>query len=225
MNGIHDLGGMHGFGAIEYEENEPVFHEPWERTVFGINRAVGGRYSVIDAGRHRIERMGAARYLVTSYYEHWLAGVEILLDELGIVSTEELVARTEHLGAGPDREPPRSKPMTPLPPDRPRVEGHPYRRAADAPPRFQPGDAVLTRNLNPPGHTRLPRYARGKRGVVEMVHGCMVFPDTNAHDLGEHPQYVYSVRFDARELWGENAEPNQHVNIDMWESYLQKDER
>jgi nitrile hydratase beta subunit len=224
MNGVHDLGGMHGFGPVEYEENEPVFHEPWERTVYGINRAVGGRYSVIDAGRHRIERMGAARYLSTSYYEHWLAGIEMLLDELGIVTTAELDARTEHVIASPDRMPPRSHAATPLPPDRPRREGHPYRREAGAPPRFQPGDTVVTRNLNPPGHTRLPRYARGKRGVVELVHGCMVFPDTNAHDRGEHPQYVYSVRFDARELWGENAEPNQHVNIDMWESYLRKDE-
>lgn len=219
MNGVHDLGGMHGFGPVEREENEPVFHEPWERTVFAINNLTRSRYSTIDAFRHRIERMGAARYLATSYYEHWLAAIEMLLDELGIVTADELDARTEHLLATPDVPPPPAARITP-PPERPRIEGHPYRRPPAAPARFQPGDAVITRNLNPPGHTRLPRYVRGKRGVVDRVHGVFVFPDTNAHDLGENPQYVYSVRFDARELWGEHAEPNQHVNIDLWESYL-----
>jgi nitrile hydratase beta subunit len=224
MNGVHDLGGMHGFGAVEYEQNEPPFHAPWERTVRGLNGALLGRYTNIDAFRHSIERMGADRYLATSYYEHWLAGMEILLDEVGIVTADELDARTEHLVAHADvAPPPAPRPVT-LPAERPQPDGHRFRRAVDASPRFQPGDAVVTRNLNPPGHTRLPRYARGKRGVVELVHGAMVFPDTNAHDLGEHPQYVYNVRFDARELWGEDAEPNQHVNIDMWESYLRNDE-
>jgi nitrile hydratase len=224
MNGIHDLGGMHGFGVVEYEENEPPFHAPWERTVRGINGALTGRYTNLDAFRHRIERMGADRYLATSYYEHWLAGLEILLDELGIVTPDELDARTEHFVEHPDVAPPPSPREVRLPPELPPPDGHRYRRPTDQPPRFQPGDAVVTRNLNPPGHTRLPRYARSKRGVVEMVHGCMVFPDTNAHDLGEQPQYVYSVRFDARELWGDDADPNQQVNIDMWESYLRKDE-
>jgi nitrile hydratase beta subunit len=219
MNGAHDLGGMHGFGAVEWEENEPVFHAPWERTVFGINRAVREWNPNLDAFRHRIERMGAAEYLSTSYYEHWLAGIEILLSERGLVTPEELDARTEHYRQHPDAPLPTAatRVSAPLPPPAP---PHRFRREAIAPARFAPGERIVTRNVHPTGHTRLPRYARGKRGVVERVHGVFVFPDTNAHGLGEQPQPVYSVRFSARELWGDSAEPNQHVNIDLWESYL-----
>ena len=88
-------------------------------------------------------------------------------------------------------------------------------------PRFAVGDRVITREMHPRGHTRLPRYARGKRGIIHLVHGIHVFPDTNAHGLGEMPQALYSVRFEARQLWGDTAEPNQWVHLDLWESYLE----
>jgi Nitrile hydratase beta subunit len=102
-------------------------------------------------------------------------------------------------------------------------EGRPANRKIRQRPRLVAGDKIVTRNLNPRGHTRLPRYARGKRGVVIAHHGAHVFPDTNAHGLGENPQHLYTVRFSARELWGESAEPNERVLLDVWESYLDKD--
>ena len=119
-------------------------------------------------------------------------------------------------GVGAPAEPPARPQASPQPPAG-------YRRPATVPPRFSAGDRVLTRNVHPKGHTRLPRYARGKRGVIDRVHGVFVFADTHAHGQGEHPQPVYSVRFDARELWGESAEPHQQVHVDLWESYLIRD--
>jgi len=223
MDGVHDLGGMHGFGPVEREENEPPFHAPWEAAVVAIMRATGsaaGLYN-IDEFRHGIERMDPAHYLGSSYFEHWLDGIARVLSEKGVISSAEMDARTafflERPGvpataalAGPPAEPAaggRREPETSF-------------RTPTALPRFAVGAAVVTRNMHPVGHTRLPRYARGKRGVIASPRGFHVFPDTSAHGLGEQPQHVYSVRFDARELWGEVAEPKQHVYLDLWESYL-----
>lgn len=221
MNGIHDLGGAQGYGPVEREENEPPFHAGWEPAMVAIMRAglSQGLYT-IDEFRHGIERMDPAEYLATSYYEHWLDGVTRVLVEKGIVEPAELEARTAFF-----RERPRAgagEAVAKPPPvvQRQRPAEHPWRRETDAAPRFAPGDAVITRVIHPQGHTRLPRYARGKRGIVAQVHGVCVFPDTNAHGLGEEPQPVYSVRFDAQELWGASAESNDAVHIDLWESYL-----
>lgn len=222
MNGIHDLGGMHGFGPVEREENEPPFHAPWEAVVVAISNATRGSGVLnIDEFRHGIERMDPAHYLASSYYEHWLDGITRILLEKGEISAEEIDARTAFFAERPDA-PATAALAGPPPPRRERPADLPHGvvREATAPPRFAPGDTVVTRVIHPAGHTRLPRYARGKRGVVHRFHGVHVFPDTNAHGRGEHPQPLYSVRFDARELWGDAAEPGQSVHLDLWESYL-----
>lgn len=221
MDGVHDVGGMHGFGPVEREDNEPVFHAPWEAAVVAIMRAAGrrGLYN-IDEFRHGIERMDPAHYLGSSYYEHWLDGIARLLLEKGVVKAEELDARTEFFRERP--EAPAAALTGPVPARAPASPDWVQSAVREAPvrPRFAPGDPVATRNVHPRGHTRLPRYARGKRGVIQRVHGVHVFPDTNAHGLGEEPQPLYSVQFEGRELWGESAEPNQLVHLDLWESYL-----
>jgi nitrile hydratase subunit beta len=223
MDGVHDLGGMQGFGRVEREENEPVFHARWEAEVLAMMRAGGGRgVYTLDEFRHAIERMRPADYLAATYYEKWLDGITRLFVEKGVVTGAEIEARTAFFGARPDA--PATGALTgPLPGRVPFNPGWTQEvvREADAKPRFAPGDRVITRNIHPRGHTRMPRYARGKRGVIHCVHGVHVFPDANAHGLGEQPQPLYSVRFEARELWGEDAEPCQSVHLDLWESYLE----
>jgi nitrile hydratase len=222
MDGVHDLGGMQGFGPVEREENEPVFHAAWEAAVLAMQHAGRSRGLFnIDEFRHGIERMAPAHYLHATYYEKWLEGITRLLVEKGVVGAEELAARRAFFGRTPDAS--AAATLSGPPPTRgasnPRW-AQDFMRETGATPRFAPGDAVCTREMHPHGHTRLPRYARGKRGIVHLCHGIHVFPDTNAHGEGEQPQPLYSVRFDARELWGESAEPNQAVHIDLWESYL-----
>ena len=222
MDGIHDLGGMHGFGPVEREANEPAFHEAWEAAVYAIMIAglSTGQYN-LDEFRHGIERMDPAHYLRSGYYEHWLDGIARLLVEKGVVSAEELAARAAAFAEHPDAPASgaRATPHAPVP--RLKWFAPKSERAVVRPPRFAVGDPVITRNIHPTGHTRLPRYARGKQGVIHRQHGTHVFPDSNAHGGGEQPQALYSVRFDARELWGPAAEPNQHVYIDLWEPYLE----
>ncbi len=222
MDGVHDLGGMQGFGPVEREANEPVFHAPWEAAVLAIMRAAGSRglYN-IDEFRHGIERMDPAQYLRATYYEKWLEGIARILIEKGVVSEAELATRAEFFRARPEA-PPTAAVKGPLPAQAPANPDWLQSAVRDArvTPRFKLGDAVTTRHIHPRGHTRLPRYARGKRGVIHCVHGIHVLPDSNAHGHGEQPQPLYSVRFDARELWGESAEPNAQVHLDLWESYL-----
>jgi nitrile hydratase len=222
MDGVHDLGGMQGFGPVEREANEPTFHAAWEAVVLAMQHAArrGGIYN-IDEFRHGIERMAPAHYLGATYYEKWLDGMIRVLIEKGVVGAAELTDRQAFFARAPEAPaaaalagPPRARgPAGP-------VSLTDFIRETGATPRFAPGDAIRTRDMHPHGHTRLPRYARGKRGVIHRCHGIHVFPDTNAHGQGEQPQPLYSVRFDARELWGESAEPNQVVHIDLWESYL-----
>jgi len=222
MNGVHDVGGMHGFGPIEREANEPAFHAEWEKAAF-VMPAIGlvKRLYNLDEFRHAIERMGHARYLATSYYEHWLAGVETLLVEKGVLTRAELDQRI----ADAERDP-----AAPLP-ERTDPEllaqvmhmtrtgiAHPSRPAPA--PRFAPGDAVITRNWQPAGHTRLPAYARGHRGRIHLVHGVYALPDANAHGRGPSHEPLYNVAFEAGELWGDAAEPKARVHIDLFESYL-----
>ena len=223
MDGVHDLGGMQGFGRVEREDKEPVFHAPWEAEVLAMMRAGAGRglYN-IDEFRHAIERMRPADYLAATYYEKWLDGITRLFVEKGVVTEAEMQARTAFFAARPDAAATAAL-IGPLPGRVPFNAGwaQDVVRETGAPPRFAPGDPVITRNMHPRGHTRLPRYARGKRGVIHRLHGVHVFPDSNAHGLGEQPQPLYGVRFEARELWGEDAAPNQWVHIDLWESYLE----
>lgn len=226
MDGVHDMGGMHGFGPIPIEEDEPVFHEPWEGRIYALGSAGSlGMFPNIDASRHALELLPPDVYLSSSYYERWLKRAETRLVEMGVVTQAELDARVAEYEADPSRAVPRRSDAE--------VEARARRRfdravslhqPDGAPPRFKPGDRVRTKNIHPPGHTRLPRYARDKRGVINLVHGSHVFPDTNAHGLGPQPQGVYSVAFDADELWGEDAEGRGRVYLDLWDAYLEPDD-
>jgi nitrile hydratase len=218
MNGAHDMGGMHGMGPIQYEKDEPVFHAPWEGRMYVINRAIGAwRKWNIDAGRHQIELLPPADYLRMSYYEKWLARNIELLVQYGLMTREEIETGKPAEGSA-KATPPLTLAAVPA-----ALRRGSYMRAdAKAKARFNVGQRVRARNINPTGHTRLPRYARGKQGAIVRQHGVFVFPDTNAHFLGEQPQHLYSVRFAARELWGENASPRDSVYIDMWDSYLER---
>ena len=222
MNGVHDLGGMHGFGPIEREPNEPPFHADWEKAVLVMN-LIGmiKRLYNIDEFRHGVERMDPARYLTTSYYEHWLASVETLLVEKGVVGREELEARARHFERNPKAPLPNRRDPELLA----RVmnvvrKGMAEKSEPDPSPRFKPGDGVVTRNWQPPGHTRLPGYARGHRGRIHAFHGVFILPDAHAHGRGRCPEPLYSVGFESGELWGDSAEPRERVFIDLWESYL-----
>jgi nitrile hydratase len=197
MSDTHDLGGRRGFGRIEREANEPVFHAPWEGRVLAlVYSAVGFGWTNIDAFRHGVERMDPRGYLRASYYERWLSSLETVLPEAGVLAR----------GYAP---PPASG------------EPHPFRRELAQPPRFAVGARVRAKERTPRRHCRIPGYVAARRGVVASVRGGFVFPDTNAHGEGEQPQHLYTVRFDARELWGESAEPGASVYVDLFEPYLE----
>jgi len=218
MNGIHDMGGMHGMGPVQYEKNEPVFHTDWESRVFAMYIALSAwRKWNIDAARHSREVIPPAEYLRMSYYEKWFAGQVDLLVKSGLVTAAEIESGVPAPGT--------AKATPPLTADKITVETLANRinvsRNVPVAPRFQTGQRVRARNINPIGHTRLPRYVRGKVGTIERDHGVFVFPDTNSQFLGEKPQHVYSVRFAARELWGEQASPRDSIYINMWDDYLE----
>ena len=218
MNGVHDMGGMHGMGPIEHEKNEPVFHAPWEARAYALNRAMGawGKWN-IDASRHAKEVIPATEYLRMSYYEKWITGLVELMVEHGLVTRQEVASGKPATGA------PKATPaLTADAVARTLGVGAPTSRDVAVAPRFKVGQHVRARNIHPAGHTRLPRYARGKLGTIARDHGVFVFPDTNAHFLGEKPQHVYSVRFAARELWGEKASPRDSVYIDLWDDHLEQ---
>jgi nitrile hydratase beta subunit len=217
MNGIHDMGGMHGMGPIQHENNEPVFHAPWESRVFAMYIALSAwRKWNIDAARHSREVIPPAEYLRMSYYEKWFAGQVELLVKSGLVTAAEIESGVPAPGM--------AKAIPPLTVEKiPTTLANRINASRDVPlaPLFQTGQRVRARNMHPVGHTRLPRYARGKFGTIEHDHGVFVFPDTNSQFLGEKPQHVYSVRFAARELWGEQAAPRDSVYLDMWDDYLE----
>ena len=212
MNGIHDLGGMHGFGRIEVEPDEPVFHARWERRVLGmVFQMVGFGWVNIDTFRHGIERTSPVDYLTLGYYGRWRSSLERVLVERGVLGADEVDARSSGRTAAPPA-------TAPAPPE---DLAYGFERPLTRAPRFQPGDAVRARVASPAGHTRLPRYVAGRRGVVDRVRPAYVFPDSNAHGHGEDPQHLYNVRFDATELWGNVAEPGTSLRIDLFEPYLE----
>jgi nitrile hydratase subunit beta len=217
MNGAQDMGGMMGFGPVSAEQDEPVFHTAWERRAFALTLAMAapGAWN-IDQSRAARESLHPAQYLAKSYYEIWLAGLETLMVERGLITPEEIAA-------GKSLQPPKPVPsvLTAARVERVLARGGPTERAALTPQRFQVGQHVLARNVHPTGHTRLPRYVRGHVGRVTHVHGAHVLPDANAAGLGEHPQWLYTVRFAAHELWGEAADQTASVSVDAWESYLE----
>ncbi|MBW0106011.1 nitrile hydratase subunit beta [Pseudonocardia sp. KRD291] len=217
MNGAHDLGGTMGFGEVVPEVDEPVFHSDWERRTMAVTLAGAmlGRWS-LDESRHVRENRPPATYLTSTYYRIWLDALESLLLAHGLVDADELAGgRARHPGA--DGVPT----VSPDTVARVLSRGAPTERATHGSPGFEVGQAVRARNIHPAGHTRLPRYVRGHRGTVELVHGVHVLPDTNAHGGGENPEWLYTVRFAGTELWGEAADASVEISVDAWESYLE----
>jgi nitrile hydratase subunit beta len=216
MDGIHDMGGMHGFGKVEPEPNEPVFHAPWEGRTYAINRALGytGIWT-IDETRAGIERLPPEVYLGSSYYRKWELRLENLLVEKGLADADEIAS-------GHALRPGKSLKRTMKAADVANALSRgSFARPAQGPARFKAGDKVRTKNIHPATHTRLPRYARDKVGIVEAIRGCHVYPDTVAIGQGENPQWLYTVLFDGRELWGEASDPSLRVSIEAFEPYLE----
>jgi len=222
MDGIHDLGGKHGFGAPEVEQDEPPFHERWEAAVFTMLRAAraAGAVRNSDQFRHAIERIAPAAYLAHGYYGRWLGGIETLLVEAGVIDRAVLNARVRSLGGDDDalvaaRPDPSRKPVAYSP------QGPGSQREVARAPRWALDALVRTRAYPVAGHTRLPAYARGRIGTVVAVHGGWVFPDTNADGRGEQPEHLYTIAFAGTELWGPASEPDARVHLDLFESYLE----
>ena len=220
MNSAHDLGGMHGFGAInpEPENEEPVFHSDWEKRVFGLTLAAGflGKWN-IDMSRPARERQYPVDYLRHTYYENWLAGLEKLLVEAELVSPEEL-----KIGKAV-RPADESILQRVLKADEVAgviAKGSPVAMANNTAPRYKSGDGVRAVNRHPMGHTREPRYVRGRVGVIHECYGTYVFPDRSAEGSKEG-RHLYNVRFTAEALWGESASGRNAVYVDLWEDYLE----
>ena len=215
MDGIHDMGGMDGFGKVEVEQNEPPFHEKWEGRVMAMQRAMGyGGAWQIDHARYAQERLPPLTYLAASYYQKWELAMETNVVERGLAGADELKAGH---ALRPGKTLPRKLTAELVPPSLTRGS---FYRQQQAPARFKPGDRVRTKNMHPATHTRLPRYARDKTGVVERCHGCHMFPDSVASNLGDNPQWLYTVVFDGRELWGPDSDPALKVSIEAFEPYL-----
>ncbi|KQV82078.1 nitrile hydratase subunit beta [Rhizobium sp. Root1220] len=218
MNGPHDLGGQMGFGPIAPEKDEPYFHADWEKRALGLTLSSGafGAWN-IDESRHARESIAPADYLAASYYEIWTRALEVLLQRHGFVAADEIDTGHKRIDGTTPKRVLKSDMVAGV-----LAKGGPCDRPVATSPRFATGDRVRTRNFNPTTHTRLPRYARAKVGVIEAIQGSFVFPDDNAHGNGENPQWVYTVVFDGGEIWGEGADPSLSVSIDAWESYLER---
>jgi len=213
-NSIHDMGGMHGFGPVEVEPNEPVFHADWEARVYALQRGMGATgLWTIDGGRASLENLPPLEYFAASYYKRWFLGLERRVVAHSLVGNDEISAgRALRPGIRLNRKLTLDDAET--------MSFARFDRPAPAAAHFKTGDRVRTKNLHPKTHTRLPRYARGKLGVIEAVRGCHVFPDSAALGAGENPQWLYTVVFASRELWGEEADPLIKVSIEAFEPYL-----
>jgi nitrile hydratase beta subunit len=220
MQGIHDLGGRHGFGVLEVEKDEPAFHHRWEAAVFAMMFAAGraGVTGNSDRFRHAIERIDPAAYLEDTYYGRWLGGLETLFVEAGVLTREAVDEKAQSLGAPADGRVASRPQAAPDP-----IEGYDApgcRRPLTVPPRFALGEVVQTTVAVRAGHTRLPAYARGRPGRITAQHGGWVFPDTHAHGAGEQPAHLYTVAFEGQALWGPGSEPGVVVHLDLFEPYL-----
>ncbi len=217
MNGGQDLGGMMGFGPIVSEPEHIRFHADWERRVFAMTLAMGATGSWnIDQSRFARESLPPAQYLSSSYYQIWLSGLMRLLRERGLADEQEMADGRMRIAPLPVK-----RRLAAADVGRMLKTGGPTERKAEAPARFKPGDRVRARNMHPQGHTRLPRYLRSHEGEVIAVRGVHVFPDSNARGEGENPQWLYTVRFTAQEVWGEDKPAGDTVQADLWEPYLE----
>jgi nitrile hydratase len=208
---------MQDFGPIHPEKDEPVFHARWEGRQYAIFIALAVlRKWNLDMSRQVRERLPPAEYLSLSYFQLNYAMVVELLDGSGLAKRAEIESGRPARGfakAVPQFTAARVSAFF--------AAGAPRTRNIEIAPKFEAGQRVRARNINPVTHTRLPRYARGKFGTVEHDHGIFVFPDSNAQGLGENPQHLYTVRFAARELWGDQAKPKDTVIVAMWDDYLE----
>ena len=221
MNGVHDMGGMQGFGPVRPEANEPLFHAPWERKALAMTVAMGacGQWN-IDISRSARESLPPAQYLGSSYYAIWVAGLEKLMLQRGMVNAAEL--QTGHANTPPltgVRKLDAGQTTIAL------AQGSASTRAIEVPPRFAVGQRVRARQIHPVSHTRLPRYVRGHTGIIERIHGAHVFPDTRVSrplpPFGDEAHWLYTVVFEGRALWGSSASPGLLVSVDAWEPYLE----
>ena len=217
MNGVHDMGGMHGFGPVDPADANS-WHSDWEGRVFAITLAASGiLHGSIDRRRFELETLPPADYL-RGYFQRWYTRLVNASVASGVIGEAERAAveRGEPVSATRDREPLSAETLLRL-----FAAGAPSRREIASGPAFAPGDAVRARNINPLTHTRLPRYVRGRSGVVIAHRGAHVFPDSNAENLGEDPRHLYAVRFAATALWGAEAPARDSVTLDLWEPYLE----
>jgi nitrile hydratase beta subunit len=217
MNGAADMGGMHGFGPIGIEPNEPIFHAEWEKKAFALNMAIGvANIWNLDAFRFARESLPPSQYLNLSYYALWVVTLENMMLDYGVATNGEIKA-------GHAQAPVKKSKRTVAAADVANMVrcGSPYNRPAAGQALFKIGDRVRARNIHPKTHTRLPRYVRGHAGEITRIVGCHVFPDSNAINAGEDPHWLYTVRFNGRELWGEGSEPTVRVSIEAWEPYLE----
>jgi nitrile hydratase len=211
------MGGMDGFGKVEAEPNEPVFHEKWEGRVMAMVRAMGAQGAFnIDMSRSYRESLPPHVYLASSYYKKWFLGLENMLVAKGYIAADEVKDGHARAAAKPLKR--GAFKLDDV--ERIMVRGR-FGRPATAPAKFKAGDRVRARNIHPTTHTRLPRYVRGHLGVIERNHGCQVFPDSAAMDAGENPQWLYTVAFEAVELWGRDADQTVKVSVDAFEPYLE----
>ena len=218
MDGIHDLGGMHGFGPVERDDAQ--FHEDWERVALALSKLLQAQgLFTVDEKRHAVERIPPERYLADTYFERWLDSLELLIEEHGVASAEEIQAELDRVLDGDEAVPERTDAELAAS-IRESFEGPHLKGHAAEDPAFAPGDAVIVKNQHPQGHTRVPRYARRSRGTVDQVFGTFPLPDAVVHGDG-HAEPVYKVRFSARELWGDEYPETDSVTLDLWESYLE----
>ncbi|MGA0601246.1 nitrile hydratase subunit beta [Caulobacter sp. KR2-114] len=214
MNGVHDMGGMANLGRLAPTDADPAFYADWQARVLAMVVS-GAARSNIDAGRHQRELIPGPDYLAMTYFERWFAGLCAELVERGIVSENELASGKADPAAPMAKPALRPEYVTPV------LTGRgSYVRDREEPALFEVGQRVRARVLNPTGHTRLPRYVRGREGVIEQLHGAHVYPDSHAHGRGEDPQYLYGVRFEAHVLWGPEADINSSIRVDIWEPSL-----
>lgn len=216
MNGAQDLGGMMGFGPVVSEADEPAFHCEWEKRAFALTLAMGatGTWS-IDKSRFERESLPPAQYLSSSYYQLWLAGVERLCLGANLITDQELSEGKSLQSSAPVKRVLKAEDV-----EATLMMGGPATRPETTKARFSVGDVITAKNIHPEGHTRIPRYVRGRTGTIEAVHGVHVLPDTSAMGHGEAPTWLYGVAFKGTELWGEHTDPTLTVRVDLWETYL-----